>query len=372
MTKTTNLSISLVEQNQAQKEVTVNEAISKIDAVINRGAISNNVDTPPDTPESGDIYIVGNNPTGSWASYNNNIAYFQGVWKFIKPNEGICLWVNDEDQIYVFNGTEWRSLINARRDNDDDITLEDFSFTSLEKNDLIQYNGTAFVNKTGVSNISNCSINTDLDQNNRFSVRANSSLFSAETNDIRVNINKQTEEDTASLTFSSEFSSTAELGLVANNDFQIKVSQDGENFYPSLVIDRNNGNAHFKQDLIIEGMLLNATLKNYSESFIVHNNSGNSIVLDIESGNTQEIILTDNCTISFPSNLNEGKAVSLNLILKQDAVGGRIVTWPPEMKWENNLFPVLSTSANDVHILTFLTTDAGSIWYGFTKGLNMS
>jgi len=67
MGNTTNLSISLVAQNQAQKEVTVNEALSIIDAVLNRGAVHNGTNTPPVSPAEGDLYIIGGSPTGAWS-----------------------------------------------------------------------------------------------------------------------------------------------------------------------------------------------------------------------------------------------------------------------------------------------------------------
>lgn len=107
MTTTNHLNIALVEQSQAQKEITINQAITRLDAILNTGAKSRSTATPPTSPASGDLYIVGNSPTGDWAGQAGKIAYFDAIWRFITPNEGIKLWVNDEDLIAIYNGTNW-------------------------------------------------------------------------------------------------------------------------------------------------------------------------------------------------------------------------------------------------------------------------
>jgi len=109
MTTTPHLSITLVEQSQAQKEVTVNAALIRIDALLNSGAKSRTTATPPGSPATGDLYIVGVSPTGAWASQAGNITYYDGSWKFITPLEGMTLWVNDEDVLYVYDGGTWQS-----------------------------------------------------------------------------------------------------------------------------------------------------------------------------------------------------------------------------------------------------------------------
>ena len=58
MVTTKNIGITLVEQAQAQKEVTVNEALKRMDAILNRGAIDKDLTSPPGSPAEGDLYIV--------------------------------------------------------------------------------------------------------------------------------------------------------------------------------------------------------------------------------------------------------------------------------------------------------------------------
>lgn len=113
MAITNNLGITLVEQAQAQKEVTVNQAFTRIDALLNAGAISRTTDTPPGSPATGDLYIVGASPTGDWAGQANKIAYFDQIWRFIEPHEGSLLWVNDENLVYAYNGSSWAAINSA-------------------------------------------------------------------------------------------------------------------------------------------------------------------------------------------------------------------------------------------------------------------
>ena len=111
MTTTTHLGISLVQQAQAQKEITINTALTRIDALLNTGAIDKDLATPPGSPASGDVYIVAASATGDWAGKDGQIAYFDQIWRFIPPNEGVSLWVNDENLIYSYDGSAWVASI---------------------------------------------------------------------------------------------------------------------------------------------------------------------------------------------------------------------------------------------------------------------
>lgn len=109
MTTTSHTNISLVEQSQAQKEVTVNAALTRIDALMNTGAKSRSTSAPPISPAQGDLYIVGSSPTGAWVGQGGKLAFYDQSWKFITPMEGMTLWVNDEDVTYVYDGANWQS-----------------------------------------------------------------------------------------------------------------------------------------------------------------------------------------------------------------------------------------------------------------------
>ena len=110
MTTTTHLGIMLVEQSQAQKEVTVNAALTRIDAILNNGAKSRTTNTPPGSPASGDLYIVGSTPTSAWTGQGGKITYYDQAWQFIAPGAGMTLWVNDESKLYSYDGSSWTAF----------------------------------------------------------------------------------------------------------------------------------------------------------------------------------------------------------------------------------------------------------------------
>jgi hypothetical protein len=107
MATTPHIGITLVEQSQAQKEVTVNQALTRIDAVLGNGAKSRILATPPTTPTSGDLYIIAASPTGAWAGQAGKLAFYDTIWRFITPVEGMTVWVNNEDVLVTFDGTNW-------------------------------------------------------------------------------------------------------------------------------------------------------------------------------------------------------------------------------------------------------------------------
>lgn len=105
---TSNLQLPTIETSQAQKEVTVNEAFAIVDAILNVGAADKDLATPPGSPAEGDLYIVAASATGDWSSHEDDITYYNNSeWKFITPQEGMRLWVSDENRLYIYDGTEW-------------------------------------------------------------------------------------------------------------------------------------------------------------------------------------------------------------------------------------------------------------------------
>lgn len=102
-----------------------------------------------------------------------------------------------------------------------------------------------------------------------------------------------------------------------------------------------------------------------------HGNSGTTETIDLVNGNNHRLVLDNSCTLTFTGATN-GQGCSFTLILIQDAVGGRTVTWPASVKWSLATPPSLSTGANDVDILTFMTIDGGTTWYGFFAGKGMA
>lgn len=126
MTSSPDLGLPLIASQQNQPEVTHNEAVRLIAALLN-GVISRGTNTPPGAPVDGDAYIIGAAPTGAWAGRANRIAVRIGTaWLFVPFNdsagtplaigarqEGLRVYVRDEDAVYTWTGSAWAIVPTA-------------------------------------------------------------------------------------------------------------------------------------------------------------------------------------------------------------------------------------------------------------------
>ncbi len=113
-------------------------------------------------------------------------------------------------------------------------------------------------------------------------------------------------------------------------------------------------------------------IKDYAETRDTPSSSSGALTVDLEEGNVAEVTLIEDTSIDFANPPVAGQAGSLTLILKQDDTGGWAVTWPSSVQWPGGSAPSLSTSADAVDVLTFVTTDGGTTWYGFLAGAGMA
>jgi len=91
--------------------------------------------------------------------------------------------------------------------------------------------------------------------------------------------------------------------------------------------------------------------------------SGASISWDMNSGGFATVTLDINATMAAPTNLKNGG--SYILIVKQDAIGSRTLAYDLVFKFPGGTAPTLSTTANAVDILTFLSD--GTNLYGVAQ-----
>jgi len=175
--------------------------------------------------------------------HDDEIAHYNQGWRFIVPVNGMSLWVLDEDKLYVWNGTIWQLSTSSTVNLDD---LGDAVITTPATDELLRFDGANFINSNNINQLGQVGVNTFADSSNKFSVKSDSVLFSADTNDSRIKVNKTAATDTASHLFQTNFSGRAEFGLIGNDDFGVKVSPDGSTFYESIVIDKDSGDIEFK------------------------------------------------------------------------------------------------------------------------------
>ncbi|MEZ5958978.1 MAG: DUF2793 domain-containing protein [Hyphomonadaceae bacterium] len=113
MPQSTRLSLPFLAAAQAQKHVTVNESLLRLDALVQLSARSATTSAEPASPADGDIYLLPAGKTGAaWgAMADGALAYFRdGVWEELTPNTGWRCYAEDEAGLYARNASAWTRL----------------------------------------------------------------------------------------------------------------------------------------------------------------------------------------------------------------------------------------------------------------------
>ncbi len=210
------LSLPLIMPSQAQKHLTHNEAISRLDSLVQLSVKSRTQAAAPDQGEEGDRYLLPANPSGLWAGKPAGyLAMLQnGAWVFEQPMAGWLAWVQDEQSIVAFDG-EW-----------------------ILTNPLPEF-----------QNLPSLGIGATADATNRLSTASDATLLSHNGRGHQLKINKASTTETGSILFQSNWSGRAELGLIGNDEFSLKVSADGSTFTTALTFDAGTGAANFPNGL---------------------------------------------------------------------------------------------------------------------------
>lgn len=109
MAETPNMGLPLLVSAQAQKEVTHNEALILIDAVMAGIVEDDPVDTPPVSMQSGQCWIVGQSPMDSWTDRAGQLAIWtDGGWRFVPPTKNMQMRRHDDGTILRFDGMDWQ------------------------------------------------------------------------------------------------------------------------------------------------------------------------------------------------------------------------------------------------------------------------
>lgn len=202
-----NLSLPYIQPSQAQKHVTHNQGMLRLDALVQLSVSAINQTDPPALPQSGNRFILPANPTSDWAGQAGMLAVFEdNAWEFYQPQIGWVAWVDAISEQRVYDGSAWVEV-------------------------------TASIN---FQNLDHVGINTTADLTNRLSVSSDATLLTHDGDDHQLKINKSSTGDTASLLFQTGWSGRAEMGTNGNDDFSIKTS-DGTSWFNSLQCSSTNG-----------------------------------------------------------------------------------------------------------------------------------
>lgn len=213
------IGLAYILPSQAQKHVTVNESLRRLDAVVQCAVQSATLSAEPASPQEGDAYILPAASTGSaWSAMTpGRIAVFQdGVFMAIAPSAGFLAYVRDSGRFMLFDGANWAAI------------------------------------PLSASNVPVFGINTAGDTVNRLAVKADAELLSHDdvtpgSGDARKIVNKATAAHTASLMLQSGFSTRAEIGLLGNDDLSMKVSTNGSSFTEVIRVEAATGNIALKR-----------------------------------------------------------------------------------------------------------------------------
>lgn len=108
MSETFQFGLPLLAGGQAQKHVSVNEALARLDAVAQLRVLDDQLAVPPAGAADGAAYLVPAGASGVWGGASGQIALFaNGGWVFIMPKVGWSAWCAASARRLAFDGQSW-------------------------------------------------------------------------------------------------------------------------------------------------------------------------------------------------------------------------------------------------------------------------
>ena len=108
MAETSQFHLPLLSAAQAQKHVTVNEALAVLDCVSQLRVLDTELAAPPAGAVDGDAYLVAASATGDWFGWDGKIVVaVNGGWRAVAPKAGWQCFNAATGTHLLFDGTEW-------------------------------------------------------------------------------------------------------------------------------------------------------------------------------------------------------------------------------------------------------------------------
>jgi hypothetical protein len=106
MAQTTRYGFALLQAGQAQKEITHNDALARIDSLIHLAVESRHATTAADV--IGTSWIIAAGATGEWAGHDGEIAVCdESGWSFVAPLDGCIAFLRDEGLFVHYAAGQW-------------------------------------------------------------------------------------------------------------------------------------------------------------------------------------------------------------------------------------------------------------------------
>ncbi|MGR3433952.1 MAG: DUF2793 domain-containing protein [Shimia sp.] len=202
------LGLPYIQSAQAQKHVTHNEALRRLDALVQAAVHDADRTAPPAAPQDGDRHLVAPGATGAWTGHDGALALFDGgAWLLLAPRAGWRVEVLATGGALRFDGTAWSAA------------------------------------ETAPSGAGTWGVNATADTTNRLTVAAPATLLTHAGADHRLKLNKAAAGDTAALLFQTAWGGRAEIGTLGEDAFAIKTSADGAAWTTALRLDPDTGHA---------------------------------------------------------------------------------------------------------------------------------
>lgn len=91
--ETGRLGLPFIQAGQAQKELWHNEALLRLDLLVQASVEAVGRDDPPVAPVAEPAWVVGDAPTGAWTGHARAVAgWSAGGWRFVAPVVGMAVW----------------------------------------------------------------------------------------------------------------------------------------------------------------------------------------------------------------------------------------------------------------------------------------
>ncbi len=108
MDETMQLALPLLQPAQAQKHVTVNEALVRLDGLTHLVLQSVDTATPPNAGDDGESWAVPLGAVNAWDGHGGEVAIWSnGGWVFVQPQTGWRGWIADRHAGAIFDGQGW-------------------------------------------------------------------------------------------------------------------------------------------------------------------------------------------------------------------------------------------------------------------------
>lgn len=110
MDNTSQLHLPLVQAAQAQKHITVNEALARLDGMVQLRILDLTLTTPPAGAADGATYSVAAGGVNEWAGQDGDLAIAtNGGWVFVTPKLGWRAWDETNNQQLWYSGQIWEN-----------------------------------------------------------------------------------------------------------------------------------------------------------------------------------------------------------------------------------------------------------------------